>query len=186
MKSARTRPDFRAPALLAATLVAACGTGAPGAAAGPKVPAQEARVNPNPIDLLAHLADHPDVVVEVATGIEHFQKGRVLLAIHGDGKAEIVNVMAGKERRFAHRLTAAEVKALGAEFAKAGFTTLRSRPGAREPGDSPVILRLLQGGKPAYEASLWYADRYDLPGLETILARYETIVTEATKGELPY
>jgi len=137
-------------------------------------------------DLLARLNDHPDLVVEGVMGIENWQKGKVTMLVHGDGKVEIVNARAGKEFRFSHRLAPDAVKAYGAVLAAAGLDTLKSRPGPREPGDTPVVLRLLRGTKVLASASVWYADRYDLPALDKVVESWEALVKESTKGELPF
>lgn len=49
-----------------------------------------------------------------------------------------------------------------------------------------MVLRLLQGTKVLAEASVWYADRYEMPALDKVIDRTDVLVKDATKGELPH
>lgn len=139
-----------------------------------------------PAALVRRLHEHRDVTVSMTTGTEHFGKGLVELSIRGDGTVTVDNRAAGKQRSFTGKLTADELAALGPELAAAGFTTLRSPGPPRQPGDTPVVLRVVQGGKELYRGDLWYGDRYQMPGLDRIIKRHDAIVTRLTDGELPY
>lgn len=136
--------------------------------------------------LVRHLHEHPDVTLRVTTGTEHFGKGLVELAIRGNGTVTIDNRAAGKSRSYTGRLAPDELRALGPELAAAGFTTLHSPGPPREPGDTPVVLEVEQGGAERYRAELWYGDRYQLPGLDRIIKQNDAIVTKLTDGALPY
>jgi len=136
--------------------------------------------------LIRDLDKHRDVTLSVTTGTEHFGKGLVKLSVRGDGSVTVLNRNAGTKKSFTYKLTTEELAALGRELAEAGFTTVRSPGPPREPGDTPVVLEVTQGGKEHYRAELWDADRYNNPGLDKIIKRNDALVTKITKGELPY
>ncbi len=146
----------------------------------------EAPMNKPTNDLLLHLDQHHGAVVEVTTGVEHYQKGKVRLDVHGDGKLDVVNVRAGKESTSTGRLDAKAVRAFGVLVAAVSPGTLKSPTGTREPGDSPVVIRVLDGGTVLASASVWYADRYDNAALDQVIEQYDTIVSKVTNGALPY
>ena len=137
-------------------------------------------------ELLAGLEGHPDVTVEVTTGLENWRKGLVVLAAKGDGTAEVLNRVSGKESRKAGKVAPAALKALAKACAAVGIPTLKSPPGPREPGDTPVVLRVRQGARVLAEANVWYADRYDNAALDKVVEAYDAIVSDLTGGELPY
>ena len=137
-------------------------------------------------ELLANLGTRADVTVRVTTGTEYFRKGEVELSIRGDGRVDIVNRASGAVRTYSGTLDAQEVAALGEQFAAAGFMTLRPGEGDRSPGDSLVILELLQGDKKLLRTEMWHADRYDMPGLDAIVTSNDEIVQKLTDGFLPY
>ena len=136
--------------------------------------------------LVRQLKDHHDVTISITTGTVHFGTGLVKLSVRGDGSLTIHNRTADKQREFSGTLTATEVEALGKDLAEAGFTTLTSPGAPREPGDTPVVLVITQGGVKKYHAELWYGDRYKIPGVDTIIKRFDAIVMKITNNELPY
>ena len=165
--------------LLTLAIAGAC-AGATGQAGAKEGPVGDAAT------ILDELDRHGDVTVEITTGIEHFAKGLARLTVGGNGHVDVVNLRSGTRLDFPSHLDPTAVRDLGHELAVAGFTRLEPRPGPREPGDSPVVLRLLQGTTALVEKHLWYADRYDDKGLEKVLARYEALVSTVTGGQLPY
>jgi hypothetical protein len=77
-------------------------------------------------DDLSRLADDPDLTVQIAIGIEHFEDGLVTLTVHGDGRATVVVRSAGQEQRYERRLEADELRRLGEELDELGLTSLRA------------------------------------------------------------
>ncbi len=174
-------------ALLVATSTCfGCNNSTQKARAGSVVSGQSNGETAAAAQLIRDLEKHSDVTVSVTTGTEHFRKGLVKLSVRGDGSVAVLNRRAGKKHSFTGKLTTEELAALGRELAEAGFTTVRSPGPPRKPGDTPVLLEVTQGGKEHYRAELWYADRYNIPGLDTIIKRNDALVKKVTKGELPY
>jgi hypothetical protein len=129
------------------------------------------------------LSDHPELTVEVTTGIEGWHTGRIELAVDGDGGVEVRNVRSGAERRFGGRLEPADVDALGDELTG---LDLPGRVGETEPDETPVIVALRQRGEVVGTAEAWNARRYEDARLDRALRRCEAIVSEVTGGRLPF
>jgi hypothetical protein len=129
------------------------------------------------------LADHPELTVEITTGIEHWHTGQIVLAVGGDGAVAVDNRRAGEQERFTGRLDRAEVDALGAELAG---LDLPGRSGGTEPDDTPVIVTLRQHGDVVRTAEAWNSRRYEDPQLQAALRRAEAIVAGVTGGRLPF
>ena len=136
--------------------------------------------------LLLALSAHADTAVSITSGTEHFRKGLVVLTLRGSGEVEVLNRASGKVSRYSGKLPKAELDTVGVEIQKAGLTRLTTKGPPREPGDSPVVLEVHSGKTRVYSKSLWYADRHEKAGLDTILKRYEALVGRFTKGHLPY
>ena len=132
-----------------------------------------------PSDLLQRLAEHPDVTVEIASGIEHWERGEVVLSVSGDGEASVLNRRAGREQRFAGRLDAAAVGELGA--ALAGLE-LPGRSGATEPDDVPVKVAVRRDGTTLEQGEAWYSRRWEDPRLDDLLRRCDALVEQLTAG----
>ena len=124
--------------LLVLAIAGAC-AGATGQAGAKEGPVGDAAT------ILDELDRHGDVTVEITTGVEHFAKGLVTLTVGGDGHVTVLNLRSGTRQEFPAHLEPTAVRELGHELAVAGFARLEKKPGPREPGDSPVVLRLLQG-----------------------------------------
>jgi hypothetical protein len=136
--------------------------------------------------ILDRLDGHADAAIEITTGVEHFRKGLVVLSVGGDGRFVIVNRRAGNETRQDGKLDAAALREFAADVAAGGIARLEARPGPRQPGDSPVVIKVLKDGRVVLEKRLWDADRWEDKGLERVLARYDQVVSNATGGQLPY
>jgi hypothetical protein len=131
--------------------------------------------------VLSQLADDPDLTVQIAIGIEHFEDGLVTLTVHGDGRATVVVRNAGEEERYERRLEPDEVRRLGEELDALGLTSLEARPGGRPPDDAPIDVLVARDGKPLHSAELWYGDRWDDPRLDGVVRRFDALV-EKVKG----
>jgi hypothetical protein len=129
------------------------------------------------------LSDHPELTVEVTTGIEGWHTGRIELAVGGDGGVEVRNVRSGQERQFDGRLERAEVDGLGSDL---DGLELRGRGGEIEPDETPVIVALRQQGELVGTAEAWNSHRYDDPRLDAALRRVEAITKDVTGGRLPF
>ena len=137
-------------------------------------------------EVLEDLATHPDASVTIGAGTEHWERGATALTVHGDGRAEVHNRAGGAEREFEGRLDPTRLAELGRDLARLGLTSLQPHPGDRLPGDVPVWVAVERAGQTLHEATLWHGDRYDDPGLDGVLERYQRIVEELTDGELPF
>ena len=133
-------------------------------------------------DDLSRLADDPDLTVQIAIGIEHFEDGLVTLTVHGDGRATVVVRNAGQEQRYERRLEADELRRLGEELDKLGLTSLRARPGGRPPDDAPIDVLVARDGRPLHSAELWYGDRWDDPRLDGVVRRFDALVDQIKAG----
>jgi hypothetical protein len=136
--------------------------------------------------LLDDLAGHAEVTVTIGAGEEHGEHGATSLEVGGDGRTVVYSRAHGKERTFEGRLDPDRVAELGHELARLGLTSLRPRPGDRQPGDAPVWVEVKRAGETLHEQALWHGDRHVDPGLDGVLVRYQQIVEEVTNGELPF
>ena len=173
-------------ACVAAGLAGALAVGCPGKERAPGADRSPTTESSPADELLRSLSRHADAVVSVTGGTEHFGKGLVTLSVHGTGRIQIINRRSGKTTTYEGKLTTAQVEQLGRTFSDAGFTTLESPGPPRAPGDTPVVLEVRRGDRQVFRRELWHGDRYQQPGLDTILKRSDAIVTETTNGELPY
>ena len=135
-------------------------------------------------DLLRALDRHPDVTVVIRQGTEHFDDGLITLAIHGDGNATVEQRRSGREQQFTARLPAARIASLGGTLADHRFTAARTTKLPREPGDTPLLLRVDRGGAPAFQVEIWYADRYQDRDLDAIVRLADALIHEVTGGKL--
>jgi hypothetical protein len=133
-------------------------------------------------DDLSRLADDPDLTVQIAIGIEHFEDGLVTLTVHGDGRATVVVRNAGQEQRYERRLEADELRRLGAELDERGRPAPRARPGGRPPDDAPIDVLVARDGRPLHSAELWYGDRWDDPRLDGVVRRFDALVDQIKAG----
>ena len=129
-------------------------------------------------DDLSRLADDPDLTVQIAIGIEHFEDGLVTLTVHGDGRATVVVRSAGDEQRYERRLEPDELRRLGEELDELGLTSLSARPGGRRPDDAPIEVLVARDGRPLHTAELWYGDRWDDPRLDGVVRRFDALVEQ--------
>jgi hypothetical protein len=136
-----------------------------------------------PLQIPQPLADHPELTVEVTTGIEGWRTGQIVLAVGGGGGVAVRNRRSGEESDFDGRLDRAEVDALGADL---DGLELRGRGGGTEPDDSPVIVTLRRDGEVVASAEAWNSHRYDDSRLQAALRRVEAIVSDVTGGRLPF
>jgi hypothetical protein len=128
--------------------------------------------------VLSQLADDPDLTVQIAIGIEHFEDGLVTLTVHGDGRATVVVRSAGEEQRYERTLEPDELRALGEELDALELTELRAKPGGRKPDDAPIEVLVARDGRPLHSARLWYGDRWDDPRLDGVVRRFDALVEE--------
>jgi hypothetical protein len=137
-------------------------------------------------DLLQALPDDPDLVVEIADGIEHFRGGRIALRLHGSGDVEVIHSRAGDERRYEGRLEPERIREAGDRLAALGFDQLVERRAERGPDEGSVHLGLRRGDQILHAAELGGGLRHDDERLDEILRLYEGIVGETTEGLLPF
>ena len=127
---------------------------------------------------LRALPDHPSLTVVVQTGTEHFGNGLFTLSVQGDGALHLLQRRAGTPHNFTDTLSDDALTAFGATLAEHGFTRPRTSEMPREPGDTPVLLKLRDGDQTLFEANLWEADRYDDPDLDALLKAAEALIIE--------
>ena len=146
----------------------------------PIVPTIVACAEAAPTDALAAVPGHTDAAVVLAVGLEHWDTGEYTLRVGGDGAVTLVNRRAGARREWTARWDAARVTTFVAELRADGFLTVTPPTGARQPGDVPLVFRV-EGPVP-YEARLWEADRYKLPGVDRIVTRLDALTKELGGG----
>lgn len=166
----------------AAGPAAANPSASPGAAHPSAPTGQEPQTMDDPLRALDR---HPGAVVTIRYGTEHFGKGLITLRLHGDGRAEVDQLAAGKPAHDELRLTAAQVATLGQRLADHKLTAPRTTTLPRQPGDTELHLAL-DGAGPAFSIQLWYADRYKDPDLDAILQVADEVIHDVTAGRLGY
>ena len=134
-------------------------------------------------DRLQALSTHPALEVVITVGTEHFDNGQFTLRVRGDGRAATVQKRAGETRDFSQTLAAAEVDEFGKALAANDFTRKRTSTTPREPGDTPVKLRLMQGDTTQFEVDIWYADRYTDKQLAALLDAAEARIKSMVGAE---
>jgi hypothetical protein len=127
---------------------------------------------------------HPTATVTIRYGTEHFGKGEVTLAVRGDGAVRVDQRIAGAVNHHEAQLDGARVAALGRTLAEHHFTSPRTSSLPREPGDTPLVLRLSGAGTPAFETTIWYADRFKDRDLDAILRVTDDVLYAASDGKL--
>lgn len=135
-------------------------------------------------DSIRALDRHPTAAITIRYGTEHFGRGQVTLTIRGDGAVAVEQRLAGTLASFAAHLDAPRVAELGKALAEHHFTRPRTSTLPREPGDTPLVLRLSGPDVPAFEATIWYADRYKDRDLDAILRLTDDVLHTATGGKL--
>lgn len=127
---------------------------------------------------------HPDATVTIRYGTEHFGKGEITLAVRGDGAVRVDQRVAGAVNHREAQLDGARVAALGRTLAEHHFTAPRTSSLPREPGDTQLVLRLSGAGTPAFETTIWYADRFKDRDLDAILRATDDVLYTASDGKL--
>lgn len=151
----------------------------------PSKPSTEPRQEPAAMDDSIRALDrHPTATVTIRFGTEHFGNGEIALAVRGDGAVSVEQRTATGVTRYTAQLDAARVAALGRALAEHRFTAPRTSAPPRDPGDSPLVLRLSGAGVPAFEAELWYADRFKDPDLDAIMRIADDLLHTASGGKL--
>jgi hypothetical protein len=135
-------------------------------------------------DLLRALERHADVAVVVRQGTEHFDDGLITLAVRGDGRVIVDQLAAGAAQQHSAKLDAARVAAFGSSLAAHRFTAARTTTLPREPGDTPLVLRVDRADAPVFEVHLWNADRYKDADLDAILRTADAMIHEVSGGTL--
>jgi hypothetical protein len=134
-------------------------------------------------DVVRHLDRHPAATLTIQQGTEHFDDGQVTLALRGDGTATVEQLRSGKTQRYRAQLAPARVATVGAALAEHHFTRARTTSLPRQPGDTPLVLRL-DGAGPAFRADLWYADRYQDRDLDQLVQLADALIHEVSGGAL--
>jgi hypothetical protein len=135
-------------------------------------------------DPLRALDRHPAAAISIRYGTEHFGNGQITLTIRGDGAVSVEQRFAGNVATFAAQLEPGRVAELGRALADHHFTRPRTSTLPREPGDTQLVLRLSGPDVPAFEATIWFADRYKDRDLDAILVLVEDVLHTATGGKL--
>lgn len=139
----------------------------------PAEPAQEISMD----DSLRQLDQHPRLAVSIRQGTEHFRDGVVTVTIRGDGLVVVDRLRAGTPSRVEQRLPPERVRDLGRALAEHRVTAARTSKLPREPGDTPLVLRVDGGARP-FQAEVWYGDRYQDRDLDALIRLADALVTE--------
>lgn len=170
------------PRLVAVGLAAALT--APLAGCGePRRPTPEPAKETTMDDALRALERQPDAVISIQQGTEHWRTGQVTVTVRGRGQVEVEQRQAGTVRRFQRELTPAQLADLGRELATHRLTARRTSELPREPGDTPLVLKV-DGLGPSFTASLWAADRYTDRDLDAIVRLADRLAHTASDGAL--
>jgi hypothetical protein len=164
-------------AWLALALTAACSE----PSKPPTEPRQEASAMDDP---LRGFDRRPTDTVTIRFGTEHFGNGEITLAVRGDGAVSVDKRAAGAVTHYSAKLDAARLVALGRLLADHRFTAPRTSTLPRQPGDTPLVLRLSGSGVPAFETTIWYADRFADRDLDAILRAADDLLHTASGGKL--
>lgn len=174
--------------VIASVLACSCGThgsnGASGTSGSGSPTKQEANDVNGMSDELRQLSSHPDLVVVIRTGTQHWKAGEITLTVRGDGEAVVIQRLASGDTSFQATLTKDEVDRFGRELGERHFSARRTSKLPRNPGDTPVRLALEHGGKASFEVQIWEADRYDDKELDAILVAGRRMVHRVTRGAL--
>lgn len=135
-------------------------------------------------DPLRALDRHPTATVTIRSGTEHFGNGEVTLAVRGDGAVSVEQRAAGAVTRYTAQLDGARIVALGRALADHKFTAPRTSTLPRNPGDTPLVLRLSGAGVRAFETTIWYADRFGDRDLDAIMRVADDLLYTASGGKL--
>jgi hypothetical protein len=166
------------------TMIAACTEKPRPAAETPTAEAHEPAKESSMDDALRSLDRRPEITITVQQGTEHWKQGLITLTVHGGGQAIVEQRRAGETTRREATLAPARIAAIGAALAARRFTAARTTTTPREPGDTPLILRVEGAGGAPFEASLWAADRYQDRDLDAILKLADGVIHEVTGGAL--
>ena len=135
-------------------------------------------------DVLRNLARNPATTVTVQQGTEHFDDGQVTLTVRGDGTIEVEQRRSGAVTRHAGQLPVARIEALGAQLADLQLTRPRTTTLPRQPGHTPLVLRVEGGAARSFRADLWYGDRYQDRQLDGIIRLADALIHEVSGGAL--
>ena len=127
---------------------------------------------------------HPTATVTIQFGTEHFGNGQITLALRGDGAVSVEQRAAGAVNHYSAKLDGPRIAELGRALAEHRFTQPRTSTLPRNPGDTPLVLRLSGDGVPAFEATIWYADRFADRDLDAILRVADDLLSTASGGKL--
>lgn len=139
----------------------------------PAEPAQEISMD----DSLRQLDQHPRLSISIRQGTEHFRDGQVTITVRGDGLIAADRLRAGTPSHVEQRLPPERIRELGRALADHRLTAARTSKLPREPGDSPLVLRVEGGARP-FQADLWYGDRYQDRDLDAIIRLADGLVKE--------
>jgi len=127
---------------------------------------------------------HPTATVTIQFGTEHFGNGQITLALRGDGAVHVEQRVAGAVNHYSATLDGPRIAAIGRALAEHKFTEPRTSKLPRNPGDSPLVLRLSGSDVPAFEAKIWYGDRFTDADLDAILRATDDVLATASAGKL--
>jgi hypothetical protein len=133
-------------------------------------------------EVLEQLGSEPGVTVTISTGTEHWRAGEITLRVHGGGAVEVEQRRSGEHSEYTATLGADELRALGVELARNGFTTLAPDRTSSQPDEHSVTLELRRGDERLHREQLPQGD----DRLDGILAAYRRVVEQVTGGALPY
>jgi hypothetical protein len=129
-------------------------------------------------DPLRTLDQHPGIAISIRQGTEHFRNGLVTLIIHGNGTVGVDQLRAGKAAHYEKQLPPDRIRDLGRQLAEHRVSAPRKTSLPRQPGDTPLVLRVEGAGPAPFQADVWYGDRYKDSDLDAIIRLADTLVNE--------
>lgn len=147
----------------------------------PREPHKEASAMEDPLRAFDR---HPAATATIQFGTEHFGNGQITLVVRGDGAVSVDQRAASGLTQYTAKLDGAHVAAVGRALANHKFTAPRTSTMPRNPGDTQLVLRLSGAGVPAFETTIWYADRFKDQDLDAIMGIVEDLLYTASGGVL--
>jgi hypothetical protein len=177
--STRARPRGGAALVVGAALamVACHDAGGRHAGSAPETAKETAMDDP-----LRSLDQHPGAAITIQQGTEHFRYGLITLVIRGGGAVEVDQLRSGAATHYAKPVPAARIAELGRTLAEHRLSAPRTTSLPRQPGDSPLVLRVEGLGAAPFQADLWYGDRYKDRDLDAIIRLADALVDEVSAG----
>jgi hypothetical protein len=125
--------------------------------------------------------------VSYVVGIETWRGGKTTVLVRGDGHVAVTNRLDDKERTYVAELPEARLKDLLHSLVQNKFTEQHSARATGSPDEARMTLRFRAPDLGVDSASeLWDNERWENPPLKAIVARFQALMSEVSKGAISY